>query len=358
MSDICKILVLNPGSTSTKVAYYENEKRIDEVNLDIDRAAIKGMPSIFDQLPLRRATIDEYVAKLGMSYSDFSFVVSRGCGGGNQKGGGYLVDEAYVGQCYAYTTPHASSLGPVMAHQIGKDFGIPAYVYDAEGVNEFNDLAILSGIKDFPIAPGSHTLNAKAAARKAAAILGGTWEDYNLIVCHLGGGTSVSFHEKGKLIDSCSEGYAPERAGAIPMYAEINFVKACFSGKYTEKEMIGRLFGAGGLVSYLGTADLREVERRIKEGDKEAEYYYDGMVYTQAKDIGAMSTVACGKVDAIVLTGGMAYSEMLVKKLTEKVQYLAPVIVVAGSHEMESLATGGLRVFKGEEPYHLFGTDQ
>jgi butyrate kinase len=358
MDKIYKILVINPGSTSTKVAYYENEMQIDEKNLDVDREEIKSFKSIFDQYPMRRKAIEQYVADLGMTLGDIDIIASRGAGGGNQKAGAYMIDEAYVGHCYAFHIPHASSLGAVIALDIMKEYNIPGFIYDADGTNEFNEYAVLSGMKEFPILPGSHTLNAKAAARKGAALLGGRYEDYNLIVCHMGGGVSTGCHDHGRLVDSTCDAFAPERSGAIPMMAAIPFTQGCFSGKYTLSQMIKMQFGEGGLVSYLGTSDLREVERRIAAGDAEAEFYYDGMIYGLAKDIAAMATVVNCKTDGIVLTGGMAYSKMLVRRLSPKVRLLAPVLVVPGSQEMEGLATGALRVIRGEEPYHRFGPDR
>ena len=186
-----KILVLNPGSTSTKVAYYEDAVNICERNLDVDRKVIAGMKDIFDQMDLRKQTIQNFMEEEGINPEELSFIVSRGGGGGNLMSGGYIIDEALVQHCHDYDTPHASSLGPVIAYEMAQKLDIPAFIYDGEGVNEFIPEACLSGLKEFPIAPGSHTLNAKAAARIGAAKLGGKLEDYNIVVCHLGGGTST-----------------------------------------------------------------------------------------------------------------------------------------------------------------------
>lgn len=352
-----KILVLNPGSTSTKVAYYEDSVNVCERNLDIDRAAIAGMKSIFDQMDLRKETIRNFLAEEHIRPEDLSVIVSRGGGGGNLMSGGYIIDEALVQHCYDYDTPHASSLGPVIAYEMGKQLGIPAFIYDGEGVNEFIPEACLSGFPAFPIAPGSHTLNAKAAARIGAAKLGGRLEDFNIVVCHLGGGTSTSAHCRGMLIDSTSDGYSAERAGGVPFMALIGFVTGCFSGQYTQQDVLKMIMGGGGLAGYLGTSDLREVERRIDAGDETAKLIFDGMVYAQAKDIGAMSTTMNMDVDAIVLTGGMAHSKRLVEALSARVGKIAPIIVAAGSHEMDSLANGVIRLMNREEKYHKFGKD-
>ena len=352
-----KILVLNPGSTSTKVAYYEDSVNVCEQNLAVDRKVISGMKNIFDQMDLRKETIQKFLDEEHIDPKELSFIVSRGGGGGNLRAGGYIIDEALVQHCYDYDTPHASSLGPVIAYEMARQLGIPAFIYDGEGVNEFIDVALLSGFKEFPIAPGSHTLNAKAAARIGAAELGGKMEDYNIVVCHLGGGTSTSAHCKGRLIDSTSDGYSAERAGGVPFMALIGFVAGCFSGKYTHRDILKMIMGGGGLMGYLGTSDLREVERRIDEGDEFSRLIFDGMVYAQAKHIGAMSTTMDMDVDAIVLTGGMAHSKRLVDALTARVGKIAPVIVAAGSHEMDALANGGIRLMNREEKYHKFGKD-
>ena len=358
MEKTYRILVINAGSTSTKVAYYENEKNICEKSLDIDRSLIAGMKEIFEQYGLRRATIEFFLEEIGVKKESLDLIVSRGCGGGDQKGGAYMVNEALCEHCRHYEIPHASSLGPVIAFDMGNELGIPAFIYDSDGVNEFNDLAVLSGLKEFPIAPGSHTLNAKAAARVAAARLGGAYQDFNLVVCHLGGGSSTSIHSGGKLIDSTSDAYAAERTGGMPFLAMTGFVAGCFSGKYTQNEVMKLFMGKGGLMSYLGTSDLREVERRIEAGDEEAQYYFDGMVYQQSKDIAAMATVVDMNVDAIVLTGGMAHSQRLTDAIRKRVEKIAPVILVPGSREMDSLAGGALRVVRGEEGYHLFGEEE
>lgn len=351
-----KILVLNPGSTSTKVAYYEDTVSESERNLEVDRAAIAKMENIFDQMDLRKEAIRKFLEEEHIDPGELSAVVSRG-GGGNLMSGGYLIDENLVQHCHDYDTPHASSLGPVIAYEFGKKYGIPAFIYDGEGVNEFIPEALLSGFKEFPIAPGSHTLNAKAAARIGAKKLGGTMEDYNIVVCHLGGGSSTSAHRKGRLIDSTSDAYSAERAGGVPFMALIGFVAGCFSGRYSQRDILRMIMGGGGLVAYLGTSDLREVEKRIDAGDAQAKLAFDGMAYAQAKDIAAMASTMDMEVDAIVLTGGMAYSGRLVQAITRRVSRIAPVIVAAGSHEIDSLAGGTVRLLNREEKYHRFGKD-
>ncbi len=358
MDRVYKILVINPGSTSTKLAYYENEKQVDEKNINISSNEMKKFKGIFDQYDMRLESINEYMNGIGVKKEDLDAIAARGPGGGNFKDGAYLITQEIVEQCHNFPTPHASSLGAVLAYDMAKELEISAYVYDAEGVNEFNEYATLSGLKEFPLSPGSHTLNQKAAARKMAEHLGGKYEDFNFIIAHLGGGASTAVHKHGKLIESTCDSYTPERMGGMPMLGMIDFTRTCFSGKYELNQLLKMQMGGGGLVSYLGTSDLREVEKRINDGDNEAEFYFKGMVYQLAKDIGAMSSVLCGDVDRIVLTGGMANSKMLTKQLTERVKYIAPVEVLAGSFEMESLAIGTLRVLRGEEQAKIYGDEE
>ena len=358
MDKIYKILVINPGSTSTKLAYYENEKQVIENNLTISSEEMKKFKGIFDQLEMRQSSINEFLREIGVKKEDLHAIAARGPGGGNFKGGAYLVTPDIIEHCHKYMTPHASSLAPVLAYNMAQELGINSYIYDAEGVNEFNEYATLSGLKEFPVDAGSHTLAQKAAARKTAEKLGGKYEDFNFVVAHLGGGLSIAVHDHGKLVDSNSDAYSPERMGGMPMTGMIRFTKACFSGKYTENQLLKMQMGGGGLVSYLGTSDLREVEKRINAGDKEAEYYFRGMLYQISKEIAAMSNILIGKVDRIVLTGGMVYSKMLTELLIKRVSYIAPVEILPGSFEMESLAHGIIRVLKGEEKAHIYGDEE
>lgn len=350
---MCKkrILVINPGSTSTKIALFENEDLLFENNyttLDAQNSSTE------ERIAVRRNRINEFLLSHNIKTSSIHLIASRGGGGGNFRAGAYIIDEDLVAHCLSYKTPHASSLGPVIAFELSKLWGIPAFVYDAEGVNEFNRFATLSGMKAFPVTPGSHTLNAKAAARLAAVELGGKYEDLTLIVCHMGGGISTSLHLNGKLVDSTSDAYSPERSGGMPMMAMVEFTRACYSGEYTLAEMLSMQFGGGGLAGYLGTSDLREVEARIANGDQTAEYYLDGMIYQLVKDIGGMIAAADFLVDGIVFTGGMAFSDFLMKRLQSKIQSIAPVIIKPGSFEMHALASGALRASSGLEEIHYF----
>jgi len=355
---IDRILVLNPGSTSTKLAIYENENCLVERTLDIPAEQVNGCKTVFDQYDLRMGSIEAFLTEAGIAGETLSCIAARGCGGGNQKAGAYLIDDNYIRLCKTNGVPHISNLGPILALELGRRYGIPAYVYDAEGVNERDPLTLVSGLKELHMNAGSHVLNAKMVARKAAERIKKSYDSCIIIVCHMGGGISSSVHWNGKLIDSTYDAFAPERAGGIPASAALNFVHMCFSGEYTEADVKKLLMGKGGLLSYLGTSDLREVEHRIDSGDTDAKFYFDAMVLGLAKDIAAVSATVNMEVDAIALTGGMANSRRLCTAIAERVHKIAPVLFFPGSYEMESLAMGALRVLRGEEEYRLYETDE
>lgn len=355
MKEKCKILVINPGSTSTKLAYFEDDRCVREENLDLSAQELKACTELFDQYPLRKAQVETFVKSLNMNVSDFDLIAARGGGGGNLKSGGYQINQALVDHCHSYETPHASSLAACIAYEYSQRYGIPSYIYDGEGVNEFSEYAVLSGWKEFPIHPGGHILNSKAAARRFAESRGKAYEDLNLVVCHMGGGCNTTAHDHGKIIDSTSDAFGPERAGSMPMLGMIAFIRGCFSGKYSCNDVIRMCMGGGGLVGYLGTSDVREVERRIEAGDETAETILDGMIYGLCKDISAMASALRFDIDGIVLTGGLAHSEKVVGGIRSVVEKIAPVIVYPGSLEMEALAKGARRCFLGQEQAHLFG---
>jgi len=350
-----KILVINPGSTSTKLAYFEDETCVVEKNLDIRPEQIRGFKEIFDQYPLRFKQVEDFTAELGMKLSDFDIVAARGGGGGHLKSGGYIINQALVDHCHEYETPHASSLAACIAYELMQKYGIAGYIYDGEGVDEFNEYAKLSGWREFPINPGGHILNSKAAARKYAEMCGRPYEDMNVVVCHMGGGCNTTAHKHGRIIDSTSDAFAPERSGGMPMMGMINFIRQCFSGKYSCGDVIGMCMGGGGLAGYLGTSDMREVERRIQEGDDNAALTFCAMIYWLCKDIAAMASTMDFEIDGIVLTGGLAKSKKVVEEVSRKIRRLGPVAVLPGALEMEALAAGALRCYQGKEAAHLYG---
>lgn len=267
------------------------------------------------------------------------------------SGGTYLVDEYLVRESHnAPGGEHASNLGAIIAYHLAQRVNLPAYIVDPVAVDEMEPVARLSGHPELPRISLSHALNMKAVARKVASGLGKTYQEINLVIAHLGGGISVTPHRRGKMIDvnnANNEGpFSPERCGTLP---SAQLAKLCYSGKYTEKEMLTQILKEGGLYAYLGTKDAREAEKRMNEGDAQARLVLEAMCYQVAKEIGAMSTVLCGEVDRIVLTGGLAHSAFITGEITRRVSFIAPVMLVPGEEEMESLAMGALMVLRQEE---------
>lgn len=244
---------------------------------------------------------------------------------------------------------HASNLGALISYELAKPLGIPAFIYDSVAVDELQDIARISGMPAIARASMSHALNSRAMAHKVAEKQGKSYKDMNFIVAHLGGGISLSAHEKGRMIDIVSDDegpFSPERAGRVPCNKLIDL---CYSGDYDKKTMKKMLRGKGGIGAYLGTLDAREVEKMIAEGNEEAALVYEAMAYQIAKGIGEMATVLKGQVDAVVITGGIAYSKMMTSWISDRVRFIGPVEIMAGENELESLAYGTMRVLKGEE---------
>lgn len=353
---VYKILCINPGSTTTKLALFENERKLDETNLEHPASEISKYPDIISQLPMRKAAIYDYLDKHQLKPSDIDIIAARGCPAGRKyHGGAYEIDQDMVDECLRpMNAVHPMCLAPVIAYEWVKDFGIPAYNYDVVMVDEMKPVAKITGLPSIKRVAACHTLNTKAVAREVAAGMGKKYEDVNFIMCHLGGGCSVSMHEHGLITDMVSNGegtFSPSRAGK---FANNAVIKLCFSGKYTEKTLKDEFANHCGFVAHLNTNDCREVEAMIAAGDEKAALVFDAFAYQIAKDVGTMAVTVGGKVDAIVLTGGIAYSKLLTKKVEELVSFIAPVIVRPGAIEMEALAAGVLRVVRGEEDAHHF----
>lgn len=345
-----RILAINPGSTSTKVAVYEDEQEILCSALDHPIEALEEFEHVQDQFDMRRQVIDTFLKDNGIQAESLSAVVGRGGILPPVKSGAYMVNALMVDRLKNRPVlEHASNLGPLIAYEMAKAIKKPAYIYDSVAVDELNDLARFSGMPELPRASFCHALNSRAMAMKAAAQMGSSYDEKNFVVAHLGGGASVSVHEKGKMVDILADDegtFSPERSGRVPC---VDLVKLCYSGQYTQQQMLKKLRGNGGIKAYLGTVDVREVERRIEAGDKEASMVLEAFAYQTAKGIAELSSVVCGQVDAIILTGGIAYSKRMVNWITERVGFIAPVQVMPGENEMEALAFGALRVLKGEE---------
>ncbi|MCE5192330.1 MAG: butyrate kinase [Candidatus Cryosericum sp.] len=348
-----KILVINPGSTSTKLSIFEDRTSCVSETISHDAATIAQFSSLMDQLPMRLAIVKDFVARHGRELTEFSAFACRGGLLQPVPSGTYCVNEAMIHDLQEPALgAHASNLAACIGFELSRESGIPSYIVDPVVVDELAPLARLSGLNGIERVSIFHALNQKAIARQAAVDLGRAYEEMNLIVVHLGGGISVGAHHLGRVIDvnntlNGDGPFAPERAGSLPA---CGLVKLCFSGKYSEAEMMKLLAGKGGLVSHLGTNDARTVEKMMSEGDEHARLVYTAMAYTVAKTIGEMATVLEGKVDAIVLTGGIAHSAFLVGEITRRVQFIAPVKVYPGEDEMKALALGVLRVLDGSAP--------
>ncbi len=346
------ILVINPGSTSTKLALYRGEKELYSANIEHSKEELAPYPSINDQLPLRKKTVLRFLQQCDISLDNIDAIATRGGVVGKLESGAYLIDAALVEASLNSPAPHPANLAPVIGHELAKDAGstIPAYLYDAVcGCGSPERLFLYSGFPELERVFLTHVLNSRAVAIEQAKREKKELADRTYIVVHMGGGITTNLLQGGKIIDLVADDegtFSPERSGGVPCR---KLVKLCYSGKYSEKEMQKRLKGAGGLMAYLGTNDLLEVERRIDEGDKEAERTLEAMALQIAKDIGSLAPVVAGELDAIILTGGLAFSEKLTSLIKEKVSFLAEVAVIPGSFEMEALAQGILRVMQGEE---------
>lgn len=345
-----KVLAINPGSTSTKIALYEDEKEIFCKTLDHPAEQIEKYENVTDQFDMRKGVVLSFLKQNGYEVKELAAVVGRGGMVPKVKSGAYKVNKTMVDRLKNNpVVEHASNLGALIAYEIANSIGVPAYIYDSVRVDELEDIARISGMPDIPRTSTSHALNTRAMAMKVAKKYGKKYSDMNFIVAHLGGGISVNVHRKGQMIDIMADDegpFSPERAGKVPCNALIDL---CYSGKFDKKTMKKKLRGNGGLKAYLNTVDAREVEKMIENGDERAKLVYEAMAYQVAKGIGELATVVEGKVDAIVITGGIAYSDMITNWIKKRVEFIAPVEIMPGENEMESLALGTLRVLKGEE---------
>lgn len=347
-----RILAINPGSTSTKIAVYNNEQPLFEKTLRYDAGELKSYKNIIDQYQMRKDSILEALDKEGLNLSHLSAVVGRGGLLRPIEGGTYPVNEAMLKDLReGYSGDHASNLGGILAYEIGDQLNIPSYIVDPVVVDEMSDIARISGFADIERKSIFHALNQKAVARRVAKQLNKKYEELNLVITHMGGGITVGAHKDGRVIDVNNglhgEGpFSPERAGTIPVG---DLIAMCYSGEYYVEEIMKKVVGEGGLVGYLQTNDAVKVEKMIADGDRQAALVYDAMAYQIAKEIGASSTIFKGQVDAIVLTGGLAYGKEFVKAITEQIEWIADVIVVPGEDELQALVEGTLRVLNEEE---------
>ena len=347
-----KILSINPGATSTKVALYLNEAPLKVETIRHSTKDLASFKGTLDQLAYRKELVLKFLAENGVKVADLSAVVGRGGPFKALESGTYRVNDRMLSDIRSgkVQADHPSNLGALIAHELVEGTEVPAFIVDPVSVDEFIPEARVSGLPQIERISLSHALNQKMVARKAAKKLGKKYEELSMIIVHLGSGISVTSHLKGRQIDVNNANdmgpFSPQRTGALPV---TGLAKLCYSGQFNAKEMIQLLTKKGGLLAHLGTDSVPEVEKRIDDGDQKAKLIYDAMVYQIAKEIGAMATTLNGEVDVTVLTGGIANSERLTDSIIRKIQFIAPVLVFPGEDEMEALTLGGLRVLSGEE---------
>lgn len=347
-----KSLIINPGSTSTKIGVFEDETLLFEETLRHSTEEIAQYASIVDQKDFRKQIILDLLTEKNFDINSLQVVVGRGgmlkpIPGGTYEVSDELLEDLKIGK----QGQHASNLGGILAREIADSIGVPSYIADPVVVDELMPIARYSGVPELPRTSVFHALNQKAVAKRYAKEKGVAYDSLNLIVVHMGGGVSVGAHEKGRVIDvfNALDGdgaFSPERAGAVPSGA---LIKMCFSGKYTEKEVYKKVVGNGGFNAYLGTNDMRDVARRIDEGDAHAAEVREAFVLQVCKNIGSMSCVLKGKVDQIIVTGGIAYNKDVVNQMQERAGFIAPFTVYPGEDELLALTQSALRVMNGEE---------
>ncbi|MDK9711696.1 butyrate kinase [Acidaminobacter sp.] len=350
------VLVINPGSTSTKVAVFRENDLIIQENLTHSAEALSKYEHIADQFDFRTELILSWYQNSGYSLNTLKAVIGRGGLLKPMPSGIYEVTDAMMEDLkIGIQGQHASNLGGLIADLIAKKAGVKAYIADPVAVDEFDEVARISGIPEIKRKSLVHALNIKATAHRYEKEQEKDLKDMNLIVAHIGGGISVAPMIKGKIVDVNNANemgpFSPERAGTLPVG---DVVKMCFSGAYTEKELKTKINNKGGLVGYLGTNDAREVMKRIEAGDLQAKLIFDAMGYQIAKEIGAMAAVLEGRVDAILLTGGVAYSKYLTDLIASHVGFIAPVVIKPGEDEMTALNESALRVLNEVETAKIY----
>lgn len=352
-----KLLIINPGSTSTKIGVYEDDKEVLEETLRHSSEEIGKFESIYQQLDFRKDVILNVLKQRDFDINTLDAIVGRGGLLKFIEGGTYSVNEAMLTDLkVGVHGQHASNLGGIIANAIGKTLDIPAFIVDPVTVDELMDVARISGIPEIERKSIFHALNQKAVAKRYAKENGKKYEELNLIVAHMGGGISVGAHKAGKVIDvnNALDGdgpFSPERSGGLPVG---DLAKMCFSGEYTLEDIKKKINGKGGLVAYLNTNDSKAVSEKADAGDEKYKLIAQAMEYQVAKEIGKCAAVLKGKVDAIILTGGIAYGKSTVKYIKERVEFICPVVVYPGEDELLALAEGGLRVLNHQEESKIY----
>jgi len=350
------ILVINPGSTSTKIALFQDEKEIFSENVVHSSEELKSFPKLFDQLEYRLKEIYRFIEEKNISPEELDLIMGRGGMLKPLPAGTYEINEEMIKDLKdksieRWGLEHASNLAAPIASRIASQAGIKACIADPVTVDELSPIAKISGLPEVEYKSTFHALNLRAVGRIIAGQLGKNFSEVNLIGIHTGGGISVVAFEKGKAVDSTRGGmgygpFSPQRAGTL---AIIDVMDMCFSGKYTKRDLIKKFMSQSGLIACLGTDDGKKIEQRINEGDEKARLVYEAMLYQVCKAAGEMAAVLKGKIDGIYLTGGMANSKMIADYIKDRISFLGPYFVYPGENEMEALALAGLRVLRGEE---------
>ncbi|GAU79521.1 butyrate kinase [Fusibacter sp. 3D3] len=353
--DCMMILAINTGSTSTKIAVYKENVLVFVENIVHSAEALSSFGRVTEQLEFRQSLVASLLKEKGVDMKALSLIVGRGGLLPPVQSGAYKVNQTMINRLKSDTIPeHASNLSAIIAYKIAEPLGIDALIYDSVAVDELTDVARLSGSPLVPRKSFSHTLNSRAMAHEYAKNINCKYSDLNLVIAHLGGGISVNAHFKGKMVDIIADDegpFSPERAGRVPCN---DLIELCFSGQYSKNEIKKSMRGKGGIMAYLGTTDAKSVGERAENGDQEAALVFEAMAYQISKGIGEMATVLKGDVDAIILTGGIAYSNYLTEMIRARVEFIGKVVVMPGENEMEALASGAYRVFKGEESAHEY----
>ncbi len=347
------ILAINPGSTSTKMAVYKNETELFSKSIDHASSDLEIFKRVNDQFEFRKKIILKSLSDQDFSLKHLSAIVGRGGLLPPIKAGGYRVNAKMKELIWTgKLSDHPSNLGAILADALASPLGIPAFIYDGVSTDEMEDIARFSGFPEIKIKSLSHALNSKAVGRKHALERNKDYTDLNLIVAHLGGGISITAHRRGRIIDVIADDsgpFSPERSGSVPLLSFLELMAT-----YKKEDIKKRIRGQGGLKAYLGTSDCREIEKRILAGDTFARDVYEAQAYQIGKAIGAISAVLKGEIDGILLTGGMAYSQKMVRMIRQYIDFIGPVYLYPGEKELEALALGALRLVRGQERPHLF----
>ena len=346
-----KLFVINMGSTSTKVAYFEDDICKMKETITHDAEKVRSFPTIWDQLEFRTQIVLDAMERAGVSPAELDAMVTRGCCMAPVTGGVYRVTEkmADMARSGKYGN-HVADLGTLIVLDLQKKYGFETLTVDTACTDEFEPVARYTGLKELQRVSHVHALNQKAAARKYAESLGRRYEDMNFVVIHMGGGSSIAAHRHGRIIDAPNtldgEGpFSTDRANTLPVG---DLIDMCYSGRYTHQEMRKKINGLGGLMSYIGETDVRRVVEEIERGNEEYKNVLDAMCYQTAKEIGAMATVLKGDVDAIIFTGGMVNSDYVIDEISQYISYIAPVVLMPGEFEMESLGINSYKALMGQ----------